>query len=148
MSKRKTTKCHNTNCGKRDAFHSICVYDISLGCAKPPYACLPISYRTHGIPLGGEQKATSQRVQILRSDRLRNEYSAGPEATGRCAKNSQQEKEILGTVMREGYAKVFELDLKTATIGKFKKKLALRPYRATRKRAARFFLKAAQVLWR
>ena len=43
-------------------------------------------------------------------------------------------------MMREGYAKVFELDLKTATIGQVQEKIgSYGPTGATRKRAARFF---------
>ena len=59
--------------------------------------------------------------------------------------NSPQEKEILGIVLRQGYARVFELDLKTATIGQVKEKIgSYGPTGETLKRAARFFLKAAQ----
>ena len=112
--------------------------------------------RTHGLPdkvdrttwasrSGGEQK------QLLSGFKFLGLIDSGTNTQPVLRKlvdapeNSQQEKEILGTVMREGYAKVFELDLKTATIGQVQEKIgSYGPTGATRKRAARFFLKAAQ----
>src|SRR5262249_40103013 len=60
--------------------------------------------------------------------------------------NSQQEKDIMSGILRQRYGKLFEeLDLKTATMGQIEDKMgSYGPSGATRRRAARFFLKAAQ----
>jgi hypothetical protein len=60
------------------------------------------------------------------------------------AENTPQEKEILDNILRQRYARLFELELKNATIGQVEEKIgSYGPTGATRKRATRFFLKAA-----
>jgi hypothetical protein len=114
------------------------------------------SLRTHGLPekvdrtawasrSGGEQSQLLSGFKFL--GLIDSTTSTQPvlKQLVEAPENSQQEKEILGTVLRQGYASVFELDLKTATIGQVQEKIGLYgPTGETRKRAARFFLKAAQ----
>ena len=114
------------------------------------------SLRTHGLPEKVDRTAWASRSGGEQSQLLSGFKFLGLIDSGTSTQpvlrqlvdapeNSQQEKEILGTVLRQGYAKVFELDLKTATIGQVQEKIgAYGPTGETRKRAARFFLKAAQ----
>jgi len=112
--------------------------------------------RAHGLPpkidrtawnsrSGGEQKQLISGFKFLRlldsndvtQDSLRNLVGA--------AENTPEEKQIIDALLRAGYAKVFELDLKTATMGQVSEKIgSYGPTGATRDRAVRFFLKAAQ----
>jgi len=58
--------------------------------------------------------------------------------------NSEQEKAVLIPLLRSAYLKAFELNLKTATPGQLENAIeSLGVTGATRDRAARFFLKAA-----
>src|ERR1035438_4170243 len=114
------------------------------------------SLRTHGLPERVDRTAWASRSggeqsQLLSGFKFWGLIDSGTSTQPvlrqlvDAPENSQQEKEILGTVLRQGYAKVFELDLKTATIGQVQEKIgSYGPTGATRKRAARFFLKAAQ----
>jgi hypothetical protein len=58
--------------------------------------------------------------------------------------NSDEEKRLLGDALRSKYSKAFELNLKTATIGQILEVIGqYGPTGETKKRGARFFLKAA-----
>ncbi len=114
------------------------------------------SLRTHGLPDKVDRTAWTSRSggeqsQLLSGFKFLGLIDSGTSVQPVLKKlidvpeASQEEKEILGTVLRQGYAKVFELDLKTATIGQVQEKIgSYGPSGETRKRAVRFFLKAAQ----
>jgi hypothetical protein len=112
--------------------------------------------RSHGLPQkldrtawnsrsGGEQKQLISGFRFLKlidSNDLTQDVLK--ELVG-AAENTDQEKQILNALLRASYAKVFELDLKTATMGQVAEKIgSYGPTGATRDRAVRFFLKAAQ----
>jgi hypothetical protein len=115
------------------------------------------SLRAHGLPekidrtawasrSGGEQSQLLSGFKFLGLIDSGNNTQAILKRLVDAAENSQQEKEILGSILRQRYGRLFdELDLKTATIGQVEEKIgSYGPTGATRKRAARFFLKAAR----
>jgi len=115
------------------------------------------SLRAHGLPEKIDRTAWNSRSggeqsQLLSGFKFLGLIDSGANTQPTlkqlvdATENSQQEKEILSAVLRQRYAKVFdELDLKTATIGQVQEKIgSYGPTGATLKRAARFFLKAAQ----
>lgn len=113
------------------------------------------SLRTHGLPEKVDRTAWASRSggeqgQLLSGFKFLGLIDSGANTQPvlrqlvAATENSHQEKEILSTVLRQGYAKVFELDLTTATIGQIQENIGYYgPTGETRKRAARFFLKAA-----
>ena len=113
------------------------------------------SLRTHGLPdkldrtawqsrSGGEQNQIINAFKFLGlidgSDNTQPSLKKLVDAQ----ENTEQEKGVLTTLLREKYLKVFELNLKTATPGQVAEAIgSYGPTGATRDRAVRFFLKAA-----
>src|SRR5437879_4959729 len=106
----------------------------------------PRSTARHGtLGLGGEQKRLISGFRFLKLIDSNDVTQDALKSLVNAAENTTQEKRILDTLLRANYARVFELDLKTATMGQVAEKIGLYgPTGATRDRAVRFFLKAAQ----
>ena len=112
--------------------------------------------RSHGLPdkldrtawhsrSGGEQKQLISGFRFLNLIDSNDVTQEILKDLVKAAENSKEEKDILDALLHTSYQKVFELDLKTATIGQVAEKIGgYGPTGATRDRAVRFFLKAAQ----
>jgi len=113
------------------------------------------SLRSHGLPDKVDRTAWTSRSggeqsQLLSGFKFLGLIDAGSNTQPAlkqlvdAAEDTAQEKEILGNILRQRYARLFELELRNATIGQVEEKIgSYGPTGATRKRATRFFLKAA-----
>jgi len=113
------------------------------------------SLRAHGLPdkidkTAWQSRSGSDQTQILSAFRflgLINSFDDTQDSLRKLVdahENTDEERQILADLLREKYARVFELNLKTATPGALSD--AIGSYGAngvTRKRAVRFFIKAA-----
>jgi hypothetical protein len=112
--------------------------------------------RAHGLPdpidrTTWDSRSGADQTQIISAFKFLGLIGDGDHPTESLKKlkdtaaNSEQEKRLLAEITRERYAKVFELDLKTATPAQLD--TAIGSYGATgttRERAVRFFLKLAE----
>jgi hypothetical protein len=112
--------------------------------------------RTHGLPrkidrTAWDSRSGADQTQILSAFKflgLIDENANTQPALDKLKEappNSEEEKKILGELLRERYSKVFEHDLRTATPGQLAE--AIGSYGATgttKERALRFFIKAAR----
>ena len=112
--------------------------------------------RDHGLPPKVDRSAWSSKSgvdQTLTLNALK--FLGLVDATGKTQQalrdlvdvepNTDEAKHLLGTILRQRYDKVFELDLKTATPNQvFDAIGAYGPTGSTRDRAVRFFIKAVE----
>ena len=128
----------------------------------PPYVSFATfqsgiqSLRDHGLPPKVDRSAWSSKSgvdQTLTLNALK--FLGFVDATGKTQQalrelvdvkpNTDEAKHFLGTILRQRYDKIFELDLKTATPNQvFDAIGAYGPTGSTRDRAVRFFIKAVE----